>query len=208
MKKKTKLKKVKLFNKFFKGIIIKNLDKNFFNKNKFLSKNSEYLLKYKISFKNNFFFLKKLFMILLKKGNKNRVINLFILFINIIKLKIIKKKLKSFIVNFYIKTIIKNITPIINYSLFTKKGKSNILPKFKKLKKKSKQKMICMSLSWIKSSLKFRKEKTVFLKLLSELEDIRFKKGYSVDLKKEFYKNFISNKFFKRLIKNKKLKWI
>jgi len=155
-------------------------------------------------FKKNIFFIKKLFSMFIKNGLKVRVINFFLLFLNYIKSKF-KLFNKNMIINIYLYQLTSNILPVFSTIPFARRGEKIRLPWL--LNKKFKlKKLVSISSNWIKKSVLLRTEKTLFLKILSELESIRLGSSNSITLKREYYKNFYKNKYFIRYLKKKN--WI
>lgn len=142
----------------------------------------------------------------LKNGLKSKIINLFYFYINIILIKFIKFN-KKLVVNIYFNQIIKKILPIFNYNIFFKKNEKIFVPRIIFNKKLNFKKLNSISCSWIKKSVHARKEKTTFLKIVSELESIRSNSNCnSISLKKDYYTSFYNNKYYLKFLKKKK--WI
>jgi hypothetical protein len=57
----------------------------------------------------------------------------------------------------------------------------------------------------MRRSIKLRKEKSLFLRIYCELNDIRLNRGNSILAKKIFYLNFYNSKTYKRLLRF--MKW-
>ena len=155
--------------------------------------------KYFFFFKNNFFFFKKLFSMFIKNGLKIRVINMFVKFVNILK---IKKKARK-LVSIYMYQVFKKIIPILEDTSFFKRGSKILVPKADKGNFK---KLSTISSLWFKKSVYLRKEKTLFLKIISEIESIRNNNSHSLYFKKIHYLEFYKNKHFIKIFKKKS--WI
>lgn len=194
MKKKIlKLKKIfiKIRKSTYKEVLKKKLI--FFNTKKLFKKKACSNKKFDVffSFKYNNFFLKKLFLILIKKGFKMKIYKMYFNWINIIKFNLISKNINKHI---YIYCLLNKILPKVNFSYLYKKGKTHAIPNIKRLSYKQNLKLNTLIASWIKKSFIKRKEKTFILKFFSEMNDIRLNKGLSIKLKKEFYRDIYSNK--------------
>lgn len=216
--------------KFIKKIKVKS--NNFFSKKKQKTKNfsvkfikklsnnkiknlrfkpiSSKNFKHKIKFFRNdvFFFIRKLFNSFLKKGKKYLTINYFLKIFFFICLKIFRgiKVKKTQSVFLYFHKILNNITPVFVYTNLMFRGESMILPWIRKNKKINKLKVLKIAISWIKKSTCKRKEKTLFFKLISELEDLRKNKGESINNKKEYYLNFYDKRYYIKFLR--KRAWI
>ena len=152
-------------------------------------------------FEKNYLFFKKLFCMFTKNGLKFRVINMYIKFINIIKKKISRKVKKG--VSIYVYQVFKKALPILNSTFFFKRGAKITIPK---LNKNNFKKLSTISSLWFKKSVYLRKEKTLFLKIYSEIESIRKNKASFLTFKKNYYLEFYKNKRFLKFFKRKK--WI
>ena len=86
------------------------------------------------------------------------------------------------------------------------RGKNILLPWISKNVKQNKIKILKICVSWTKKSINKRKEKTLFFKMLSELEDARKNKGEAVLSKKNYYLDFYKNKHYIRFLK--KRNWV
>lgn len=186
--KKLKIKKIK-----FKALRDKNIKAvniiNLINKMRF--------------FKHDiFFFLRKLFNSFLKKGKKYFVINSFFK-VFFFCLKNFKTKTKTKILYLYFYKVLYNVVPICAYTNLMFRGENIILPWIRKNKKINKIKILKTSVSWVKKSVVKRKEKTVFFKILSELEDLRKNKGDSVSSKNDYYLNFYKKKYYIKFFKKR-----
>jgi hypothetical protein len=53
----------------------------------------------------------------------------------------------------------------------------------------------------MRKSIKIRKEKTLILRIYSEMNDIRLNKGASIELKKTYYLNFYTTKTYERFMR-------
>ena len=151
-------------------------------------------------------FIKKIFYILIYEGKKIKVINIFLNWINFLKVLYIRKyKNKLFENKIFCFTIYKYIyinrihyilCPKVNSENFVTKGVSTKLPSLINSNFKNKMKTFTNVSLWIKKSVNSRKEKTFVLKFYSELFDINLKKGNSYKQKIEYYKILYQNKKF------------
>jgi len=105
--------------------------------------------------------------------------------------------------NIYMFQIYKNIIPLVSCTPIIRKGSKIFLPKLNKLNRKNVNTISCL---WLKKTINLRKEKTLFLKIVSELEGVRKGLSASIVLKNLYYINFFKNKFFIKFFK--KRNWI
>ena len=187
------------------------------SKKYYVSRYARQVYKNKQFFKNNMIFVKKLFMTFVKRGLKVKAINMFISFLNYVILKTIKKRwigsynlfkktYKTISFHVYIYQVKKKVFPIFNNLSLSRKGENMLLPWLlfsNKIKLKRLNKVCC---NWVKKSVNLRKEKTLFLRILSEIESIRKNNSNSINLKKEYYNVFYKNKYFIKFLKKKN--WI
>lgn len=160
----------------------------------------------KKQYNNNLdFFLKKIFIILIQKGRKFKVINIYLNWMHLLKIFFVKKFKKFNVANrkkfkfymykyLFINRMKFNVSPKVSFNSLYKKGILNKIPSINMSKRKNELKNYNLSSMWIKKSVEKRKEKTFILKFYSELFDINLNKGLSVSQKIEYYKSLYQNK--------------
>lgn len=192
----------KIFSKYIRSLVKKVAIKNIISTKKKVN-STKSMIQLSV-------FMSKLFNSFIFKGRKSLIMNYFLRVLNIIKVRRIKgsffKPKQSKMIYVYIRQISNKILPLLLYTNIMRRGKKIVLPWLRKNKKLFLSRLVTLSVSWIKKSVYARKEKTLFLKIFSELESIRVSKGNSMLLKKAYYKNFYDNKHFIKFMRKKK--WI
>ena len=147
------------------------------------------------------FFINKLFLKFNRGGNKSFSKKILFYFFTFLKKKYyINMNMYGWLKAYMIQVFLK-LVPIFGYMFIKYKRDFLKVPKVFRYARRSSKNGVSISISWIKKSLLKRAEKTLFLKLISELESIRTNKSESIKFKKDYYFEIKNNfrKVWKRL---------
>jgi ribosomal protein S7 len=139
----------------------------------------------------DFFILKKLLHILIKKGKKAKALRFFLKVLA--QLKNNKQGLTNYQVIY--QSFI-NIKPLLHIQKFRKGSKVFNLPKYI-----NNQQMLNLSLIWFLKSVNARKERKVEQRLEKEFFDCFFNKGLTILKKRSTYNTILINRPFLHLLR-------
>jgi len=147
------------------------------------------------------YFLTKLFSKFTKAGNKGFSKRILFSFFTFLKKKYfismnIYGWLKAYMIQIFLKLV-----PIFGYMFIKYRRDFLKVPKVFRYSHRSFNNGVSISIGWLKKGISKRPEKTLFLKLISELESIRTNKSESVKMKKDYYFEIKNNfrKVWRRL---------
>lgn len=158
---------------------------------------------YLSSYVKNFNYMKWIYLIFMsfvKKGKKTLNLKFYLNILIFLKKKYRTKLHLNNIFHLFFLQIFYSAVPSINYLTITKRKSATLIPFPNLNKKNQKKKMLALSLRWFRNSLQLRREKTIFLKIFSELLDIRLYRSSVIQNKKKFYKQFFVSKAYKKLV--------
>jgi len=127
----------------------------------------------------------------MRHGKKKKLTRYIRKIATLLKMKYKIKKKIIFFLAFYFKQIFFNMRPLIYFKYKHVRGFREELPWLPINTKRQIKKYRSLVVIWMRRSIKLRKEKSLFLRMYCELNDIRLNRGNSILAKKNILFEFL-----------------